>query len=86
LGAALHHFIAFVVPAPYYAATVKIPLFMNGLVLPLSAVAKTPFSWRLYFNGIIGHALFIGIPIAVFAAAPRARVAAVIRAGRPLAA
>jgi hypothetical protein len=100
----LHYFIACVVAAVYFAATVKIPalnrrpirngllfgaavyLFMNYLVLPFSAVSKTPFSWGLFFNGIIGHALFIGVPIAVFAAAPRAREIGRARAGRPLAA
>jgi uncharacterized membrane protein YagU involved in acid resistance len=42
-------------------------LFMNYLVLPLSAVPKTPFSLALFLNGVIGHALFVGFPIAWFA-------------------
>jgi uncharacterized membrane protein YagU involved in acid resistance len=36
-------------------------LFMNFLVLPFSAVAKTPFSLALFLNGIFGHAIF-GLP------------------------
>lgn len=50
-------------------------LFMNYLVLPLSAVAKSPFSWGLFLNGIIGHALFVGLPIALLAVRPRRRAA-----------
>jgi len=41
--------------------------FMNYLVLPLSAVAHTPFSLGLFLNGVIGHAVFVGLPIAVYA-------------------
>ena len=40
---------------------------MNYLVLPLSAVAKSPFSLGLFLNGVIGHALFVGLPIALYA-------------------
>ena len=42
-------------------------LFMNYLVLPLSSVAHSPFSLALFLNGIIGHALFVGVPIALYA-------------------
>ena len=42
-------------------------LVMNYLVLPYSAVAPSAFSWPLFLNGIIGHALFVGLPIAWFA-------------------
>jgi len=42
-------------------------LFMNYFVLPFSAVPKSPFSLPLFFNGIIGHGLFIGFVIAWFA-------------------
>ena len=45
-------------------------LFMNYLVLPLSSVAKAPFSLGLFLNGIIGHAFFVGLPIALMAARP----------------
>ena len=37
---------------------------MNYLVLPLSAVAPSPFSLPLFLNGVIGHALFVGLPVA----------------------
>jgi len=42
-------------------------LFMNFLVLPFSAVPKGPFSLPLFLNGVIGHAIFVGLPIAWFA-------------------
>lgn len=38
--------------------------FMNYLVLPLSAVGHSPFKLGLFLNGVIGHALFVGVPIA----------------------
>jgi len=41
-------------------------LVMNYLVLPFSEVAPSAFSWPLFLNGIIGHALFVGLPIAWF--------------------
>lgn len=40
--------------------------FMNYLVLPISAVAPSPFKVGLLLNGVIGHALFVGLPIAWF--------------------
>jgi hypothetical protein len=40
--------------------------FMNLGVLPLSAVKPSPFSLPMFLNGIIGHALFVGLPIAYF--------------------
>lgn len=82
LGAVLHFFIAFVVAAVYYAASLKLSalyrhaatwglafgvavyFFMNYLVLPLSAVPKGPFFLPLFLNGVIGHAIFVGLPIA----------------------
>ena len=42
-------------------------LFMNYIVLPLSAVPKSPFSLPLFLNGIFGHAIFVGFTIAWFA-------------------
>jgi len=42
-------------------------LFMNYLVLPLSAVAPSTFHFGLFLNGVIGHALFVGLPISLFA-------------------
>ena len=41
--------------------------FMNYVVLPLSAVARRPFNLGLFINGVIGHALFVGVPIALCA-------------------
>ena len=41
--------------------------FMNYVVLPLSAVAPAAFQLGLYLNGVIGHALFVGLPISLFA-------------------
>ena len=46
-------------------------LFMTYLILPNSNVTKSPFSLGLFLNGIIGHALFVGLPIALYAARPR---------------
>jgi hypothetical protein len=41
--------------------------FMNYLVLPLSAVAASTFQLGLFLNGVIGHALLVGLPISLFA-------------------
>ena len=41
--------------------------FMNYLVLPLSAVAPATFQLGLFLNGVIGHAVFVGLPISLFA-------------------
>jgi len=46
---------------------VAVFFFMNYGVLPLSAVASVPFSLGMFFNGVIGHAVFVGLPIALFA-------------------
>lgn len=43
---------------------VLVYLFMNYVVLPLSAVSKSPFSFPLFLNGVIGHAVFVGFAIA----------------------
>ncbi len=42
-------------------------LFMTFLVLPHSAVAPSPFSLAALLNGLIGHALLVGLPIALAA-------------------
>ena len=42
---------------------VGVYVFMNYIVLPLSAVPTSGFSTVL-LNGVIGHALFVGLPIA----------------------
>ena len=41
--------------------------FMTYLVLPLSAVTASTFHLGLFLNGVIGHALFVGLPISLFA-------------------
>ncbi len=46
---------------------VAVYFVMNYIVLPLSAVLKLPFSLPLFLNGVIGHALFVGLPIAIVA-------------------
>jgi hypothetical protein len=40
---------------------------MNLLVLPLTAVAPGPIMAAVLVNGVIGHALFVGLPSAFFA-------------------
>jgi uncharacterized membrane protein YagU involved in acid resistance len=80
LGTLLHFFIAFTVAAVYILASQKIValkahaimfgvlvyLVMTFIVLPKSAVAPSPFSLAMFLNGIIGHALFVGLPISFF--------------------
>jgi len=46
---------------------VAVYFFMNYLVLPFSAVAQSPFSLPLFINGVVGDAIFVGVPIAVSA-------------------
>src|SRR5215469_13855450 len=41
--------------------------FMNYVVLPLSAVAPAAFQLGLFLNGVIGHAVFVGLPISLIA-------------------
>jgi uncharacterized membrane protein YagU involved in acid resistance len=48
-----------------YGAAVFI--VMNFVVLPHTAVVKSPLSLPLLLNGVIGHALFVGLPIALTA-------------------
>ncbi len=47
-------------------------LVMTYLVLPFSAVAHTPVTTAALLNGLLGHALFVGLPIALFARASNA--------------
>lgn len=52
-------------------------VFMNLLVLPLSKVAPSPFNLAMTINGVVGHAVLVGLPIAYFSrAAMRAPIAA----------
>jgi hypothetical protein len=40
---------------------------MNLVVLPLTAVAPSHITTAALLNGVLGHALFVGLPIAFFA-------------------
>jgi len=40
---------------------------MNLVVLPLTAVAHSPITTAAWVSGVIGHALFVGLPSAFFA-------------------
>lgn len=60
-------------------------LVMNYGVLPFSAAPRRDFPSWLLLHRVIGHALFIGVPIALFATRPRSGDAAHKRAGHPVA-
>ncbi len=45
---------------------VAVYFFMNYAVLPLSAVSPSAFSLGLFLNGVVGHAIFVGLPIALY--------------------
>lgn len=53
-----------------YGATVF--LGMTYGLIPLTRIAPSPFSLPLFVNGILGHALFVGLPAAYFAQRTRA--------------
>ena len=42
-------------------------IVMNFVVLPHTAVVKSPLSLPLLLNGVLGRALFVGLPIALAA-------------------
>jgi hypothetical protein len=42
---------------------------MNLVVVPLSAAGSRPFSWPVLINGLLIHALGVGLPSALFARA-----------------
>ena len=44
---------------------VAVFLFMNGVVLPLSAAGKPAFSTITFLNGIAAHLFFVGLPISL---------------------
>src|SRR5262249_36337742 len=46
---------------------VAVYFFMNYVVIPLSAIPPSPFSLPLFVNGVVGHAFFVGLPIAYYA-------------------
>jgi hypothetical protein len=39
--------------------------FMNYVVIPLSAVNRSPFSLPVFVNGVVGHMLLVGLPCAL---------------------
>jgi uncharacterized membrane protein YagU involved in acid resistance len=39
--------------------------FMNYVVIPLSAVNRSPFSLPMFLNGVFGHMLLVGLPCAL---------------------
>ena len=43
---------------------VGVYVVMSYVVIPLSRIPAAPFSLPLFLNGIIGHALLVGLPIA----------------------
>jgi hypothetical protein len=46
---------------------VGVYVFMNYAVIPLSRIEPSPFSFPLFLNGVVGHALLVGVPIGYFA-------------------
>lgn len=44
---------------------VAVYFFMNRIVLPLSAVAKRPFSLKLMIIGVVIHIFCVGLPISL---------------------
>ena len=42
-------------------------LGMNYIVIPLSAIGLRPFSFRTFLPAFIGHAVLVGLPIALIA-------------------
>lgn len=79
LGMLLHFFIATTAAAVYFGASLRLRwlvrravpsglafgvavyFFMREIVLPLSAARRGPFAW----TGLVGHALLVGLPIAL---------------------
>jgi uncharacterized membrane protein YagU involved in acid resistance len=46
---------------------VAVYFFMNYVVIPLSLMRKGPFNLPIFVGGLIGHALLVGLPIALIA-------------------
>lgn len=44
---------------------IAVYFFMNRIVVPLSNVAKTPFSFKMMIIGVIIHIFCVGLPIAL---------------------
>jgi len=76
-AAAAYYFFALKLPIlirrPFLAGTIfgiGLYLFMNYVVVPLSAVPKNPhaaFSWADLASALFAHIVLIGIPIALIA-------------------
>jgi hypothetical protein len=76
-AAAVYYFVALKLPLlirrPFLSGTIfglGLYVFMNFVVVPLSAVPKPPhpvFSWLDLASGIFAHVVLIGIPIALIA-------------------
>jgi hypothetical protein len=62
VGLLAHFFIAFAVAAIYVGATRFLPMLNRE-----AAIAKSPFSLPLLLNGVLAHALLVGLPIALAA-------------------
>jgi hypothetical protein len=56
---------AFAIAGPAFG--VGVYFFMNAVVIPLSRIPPSPFSPALFVNGVLGHALLVGLPAAYFA-------------------
>jgi uncharacterized membrane protein YagU involved in acid resistance len=55
-------------PIPFgLAFGASVNLAMTYVILPLTAVGPSAFEWPYFLNGLIGHALFVGVPIALAA-------------------
>ena len=53
-------------PIPFgLAFGAAVNLVMTFAVLPLTAVGPTTFELPYFLNGLVGHALFVGLPIAI---------------------
>jgi hypothetical protein len=46
---------------------VAVYFFMTYAVLPFTSVPRSSFSLALFLNGVVGHAVLVGLPIALFA-------------------
>jgi hypothetical protein len=50
---------------------VGIYFLMNYAVIPLSQIAPAPFSLPLFINGVVGHAILVGLPLGYIATRTR---------------
>ena len=60
--------ITFLTRHPYISGALYaefVYLFMNFVVIPLSATARGPFIWPVLITGPIGHIFFVGLPISL---------------------